>query len=102
MKKIYTTCYALSSVALICLQLSFNNLQGQGCVNADFSEGNFTGWTGTYSAGQCAGIPLFGICAGCSATNPLNTVGFNQGPNDKPPSVRLIAVAIEPSVTAPA
>jgi len=50
------------------------------CVNADFSEGNFTGWTGTYSAGQCA---PGGVCS-CSPTNPLNSMGFNQGPNNSP------------------
>jgi len=57
-------------------------VQAQACVNADFSEGNFTGWTGTYSLDQCSDLEN-GKCK-CSPTNPYNTPGFNQGPDDNP------------------
>ena len=72
---------------LICLILLFFS-QGKSiyaqCTNADFEDGNFNGWTGTYSSGQCVGILLLGICGGCSNTNPLNSPGFNQGPLNDP------------------
>ncbi len=87
MKKIYTPGFAISCLAFVLLLSPLNNLRAQ-CTNADFSNGNFTGgWTGTYSAHECTGVYLLGICAGCGATNPLNAVGFNQGPNNAVPSL---------------
>ena len=80
MKKIYSLCSALSCIVFINLLFSVTNLRAQGCVNADFSDGDFTGWTGTYW-NACTGGSLFGICI-CSATNPLSIAGINQGPND--------------------
>jgi gliding motility-associated-like protein len=75
---------------LICLGLciSFVQVHAQGCVNADFSEGNFTGWTGTYSLDQCSEVESNGNCK-CSPTNPYNSTGFNQGPNDDPVNDRI-------------
>lgn len=65
-----------------CLVFAGGRLHAQACVNADFSSGNFNGWTGTYSMGQCDGYNN-GRCT-CSPTNPYNAQGFNQGPNDDP------------------
>ncbi len=47
------------------------------CVNADFSMGNFTGWTATY--GKCSGAVIGGDCI-CAGANPTANVGFLQGP----------------------
>ena len=75
MKKINT----LFLVGLCLLLMPVLNPLSAQCVNADFSYGNFTGWTGTYFA-TCTST-TFSICT-CSATNPLYTTGFNQGPNN--------------------
>ena len=85
MKKIYTSGFAISCLVFISLLSSFNNLNAQ-CTNADFSDGNFTGWTGTWSnpSATCTGVYLAGTCIGCSATNPYASPGFNQGPNNDP------------------
>jgi gliding motility-associated-like protein len=82
MKKIYT--YRVLLICSLTLSLIFfrNDLNAQ-CVNADFSDGNFTGWTGTYFD-QCTSS-FFGSCL-CSATNPLADAGFNQGPLNDPPT----------------
>ncbi|MDB5282196.1 MAG: hypothetical protein JWO06_1271 [Bacteroidota bacterium] len=56
------------------------------CTNADFENGSFSGWTGTYGTDACNGTVLFGICLGCTIADPLQYSGFNQGPNDDPPS----------------
>jgi len=82
MKKIYTRRLSLICLAIITLVLSENNLRAQ-CVNADFSDGNFTGWTGTHF-NQCTSSFL-GSCL-CSATNPTADAGFNQGPNNTAPN----------------
>ncbi len=70
----------LRLVFVVCLTLFArpNTLMAQ-CVNADFSDGNFTGWAGTYFA-TCTDT-VFGDCL-CSATNPYYRAGFNQGPDN--------------------
>jgi hypothetical protein len=75
--------FSFSCLVLLGLLLSFHNLRAQSCVNADFSDGNFSGWSGTYSLNQCSETASNGSCK-CSVTNPYNTVGFNQGPNNDP------------------
>jgi gliding motility-associated-like protein len=67
----------------ICLLCS--KIYAQGCVNADFSDGNFSGWTATYSKDQCSEEGNNGKCK-CSPTDPDNSTGFNQGPNNDPPN----------------
>ena len=83
MKKHSISFFTFTWLAVFGLCLPLGKLQGQGCVNADFSDGNFTGWTGTYSMDQCTQTEANGHCS-CSPTNPFNSVGFNQGPNDNP------------------
>jgi len=83
MKKKYPPYFILSCLFLFGLSASLARLQAQSCVNADFSDGNFTGWTGTYSIDQCTQTGMNGRCS-CSPTNPYNTTGFNQGPNNSP------------------
>ncbi len=83
MKKLYTSRLSLIFSIGLCLAFLQNNLSAQ-CVNADFSDGNFTGWTGTYFD-KCTSS-FFGSCL-CSATNPTATAGFNQGPNNTAPNV---------------
>jgi len=75
----------ISAYALLwcCLCLAAGRISAQGCVNADFSNGDFTGWTGTYTKGVCTLLGSNGKCK-CSPTNPNNTAGFNLGPNDDP------------------
>lgn len=50
---------------------------GQGCANADFENGNFTGWTGTWGDGICTSSFL-GICL-TSAPDPYQYNGLNIG-----------------------
>ena len=83
MKKDCIGSLIFSCLVLAGLCFSVGKVHAQGCVNADFSQGNFNGWTGTYSEGQCSGTGTNGHCS-CSPTNPDNTAGFNQGPNDAP------------------
>jgi gliding motility-associated-like protein len=79
MKRISIYSFLFCSLCFTCGQI-----EAQGCVNADFSNGNFSGWAGTYSKDQCSDS-VNGKCK-CSPTNPTNTAGFNQGPNDDPPN----------------
>ena len=46
------------------------------CTNADFSDGNFTGWTGTYGIDYNNG--------NCIYSMPYEYTGFLQGPNNYP------------------
>lgn len=55
----------------------------QGCVNADFENGNFTGWTGTWGDGICNGATIFGACIGATAPDPYQNNGLNQGTNNQ-------------------
>ena len=48
------------------------------CTNADFSDGNFTGWTGTY------GINYHDPNLACTVSNPSQNAGFLLGPNNDP------------------
>ena len=73
----------LLCLAWLCGYGCLNEINAQTCVNADFSDGNFTGWAGTYSAGQCNTTLQNGRCQ-CSLPDPFNTAGFNQGPNNSP------------------
>jgi gliding motility-associated-like protein len=71
-------------ILLFCsLYLLRYSAAAQGCVNADFSDGNYSGWTGTYTEGQCSQTGSNGKCR-CSPTDPAHSAGFNQGPNDNP------------------
>jgi len=85
MKRRYTFYFAFICLVFMGCIFSYSKLEAQGCVNADFSQGNFTGWTGTFSMDQCS-EPITNNRCSCSATNPYNTPGFNQGPNDNPAS----------------
>ena len=73
-----------TSIAFLGFLFGFTGLFAQ--VNTGFESGDFTGWTGTFSAHQCSGTYLAGTCIGCGDTNPLDSVGFNRGPNNDPPS----------------
>ena len=75
---------AMVFVAAICFMLCSNSLRAQ-CTNADLSQGNFTGWTGTWSDGLCTGVDLFGTCTGCSVPLPFQNQGFVIGPMDSAP-----------------
>ena len=64
---------------LLCLVLSQNIVVAQ-CTNADFSDGNFTGWTATYClTGQL-------VSPGCYTPNPFLNPGLNQGPLNAGPT----------------
>ena len=84
-KYIYPILFQTFTCVALCIAVS--KLPAQSCVNADFSDGNFTGWTGTYSLGQCS--EQVGNNCKCSPTNPYNSTGFNQGPNDDPVNDRV-------------
>ena len=49
----------------------------QGCVNADFENGDFTGWTGTWGDGVCKSTFL-GICTK-TGPDPYEFTGLNIG-----------------------
>ncbi len=84
MKKRATQSSVIVSIVLLSLLPGLNMLSAQS--NTGFESGTFAGWTGTFSAHQCSGTYLLGQCAGCGDTNPLDSVGFNQGPNNDPAS----------------
>jgi gliding motility-associated-like protein len=68
--------------AILMGMILFYSQQSYGqCTNADFSMGNFTGWTGTY--GTCSGIVAGGDCI-CAGASPGANTGFNQGPLNTP------------------
>jgi gliding motility-associated-like protein len=68
MKKLY-----LSVFAFACLTISPCHIKAQ-CTNADFSEGTFGSWTGTWGDGDC------------DYNSPTENVGFVLGPVNDPPS----------------
>ena len=71
----------LLRVAFLALLAIFSyplkHAMAQGCVNADFENGNFTGWTGTWGDGICTSS-LFGLCLN-SAPDPFQYNGLNIG-----------------------
>ena len=81
MKNNYFFSASFNCLVYFMLLFSTNALKAQ-CVNADFSDGNFTGWTGTHF-NTCTDAFL-STCI-CSATNPFYSTGFNQGPDNTPP-----------------
>src|ERR1017187_9623445 len=76
MKKYLNPACYLPAFLLFALLLNITGLRAQ-CVNADFSMGDFTGWTATW--GKCSGVVLFTGCV-CAGANPTANVGFLQGP----------------------
>ncbi|HWB62501.1 MAG TPA: hypothetical protein VG603_03250, partial [Chitinophagales bacterium] len=83
MKKLYIPVLLLFNLCILACPL----ITTAQCNNADFESGNFSGgWSGTYSAGECSGAYLLGICIGCGLNDPTNANGFNQGPNNASPS----------------
>ena len=82
MKKISAFQFLLSCMLLTALCLQQSGVYAQACVNADFSQGNYTGWTGTYTLNICSDLEN-GKCK-CSPINPYLNPGFNQGPDDDP------------------
>ena len=74
MKKVFTL-----SLYLWCLVFSTNTLKAQ-CTNADFEDGTFNGWTGTY----CLSGQL--VSPGCYTPYPFLISGFNQGPLNAGPT----------------
>ena len=108
MKNILVSRLRVNVIAFFILFFPLYKLSAQ-CNNADFSTGDFTGWTGTYSLNQCSGTYLNGTCLGCGIINPLNAVGFNQGPNNDPPSdattqyshiITTVAGGNDPNITS--
>ena len=71
---------------LLVLLFSFTQQSFSQCNNADFENGNFTGWTGSYSDGVCIGGLLFGLCVGCYNPQPTQHAGLNQGPINTQPN----------------
>lgn len=64
----------LSLVVIVCSsQRSFSQ-----CVNADFSNGTLSGWTGTWGFGT--------FCVTQPAPNPYQNAGLNQGANNQAPN----------------
>jgi len=68
MKKLYLITSLLVYAALSCYHLKAQ------CVNADFSAGSFSNWTGSWGEQDC------------DANSPVENVGFVQGPLNDPPS----------------
>lgn len=66
---------------LILLSLFSLNVNGQGCVNADLEQGDFTGWTGTWGDGVCTSSFL-GLCVS-TGPDPYQYNGLNQGANNQ-------------------
>src|ERR1035437_3476960 len=64
---------------LLCFVLSVEISKAQ-CNNADFENGNFTGWTGT----NCLTGRL--VSPGCYTPYPFQNAGFNQGPLNAGPT----------------
>lgn len=56
------------------------------CTNADFENGNLSGWTGTWSEAICSGTIFFGQCFGGSGWIINNYDGLNQGPDNQMPN----------------
>jgi gliding motility-associated-like protein len=64
---------------LLCLLVPAHNAQAQ-CTNADFENGSFGGWTGSYGISYMNG--------GCLYSNPGQFSGFLQGPLNNPSNDR--------------
>jgi hypothetical protein len=80
MMRNYSPVFKCWFAAIMCLFFLSNQASAQCGTNTDFSLGNFTGWTGTWSDGACQGSFL-GICE-CSIPEPLQNNGIVQGPNN--------------------